>query len=118
MKIGWSLTLAAFVGLLVYLYFEYLHIPSQTVTIKTRKNFNVVTFKLPNSSDPEVFGAPFWKARHTLAELTPCSACRVDAVAHEIFFHDWVNNKKQKPFFDKENFDKWVTRICDLKNKK
>lgn len=117
MKVGWAIFLSLLVGFLVWLYMEYCT-PDETVTIKNRKHYDIVTFKLPNSVDTDVFGSKFWEARHKLAELTPCSICRTEAISHEIFFHDLVNLKTGKKVMYPENFDKWVKKICNADEKK
>lgn len=89
--------------------------PLDTISVKSRGKYDIVTFKLPSSHAPDKFGPSYWKARHKLAEMTPCPACREEAVSHEIFFHDWVNNKTDKKLFNKENYDEWVKRICENK---
>ena len=96
---------------------EYFYVPAQTVTIKQRGNLNLVLFRLPANHDPYVFGAPFWEARHALAELTPCPACRIEAVSHEKFFHDYVNIKTDKKIKYKEDFDRWIKEFSKSKYK-
>ena len=115
MKIGWAIFLSLLVGFAVWVYMEYWYLPTQTVTIKTRRDFNVVTLRLPTSGNTEVFGAPFWEARHKLAELTPCSICRNEAISHEKFFHDFVNRKTGKDMKYPDNFNEWVKAICSNK---
>lgn len=99
--------------LLTYLGTEKYNEPTQPVTIKKRKDYDIVTFKLPNSIDAEIFGPEYWRAFHTLSEMIPCSICRNDAVPMFRFVHDVVNKKLKKPLFDKENYDKWVERVCE-----
>lgn len=117
MKIGWVIFISFLVGLAVWAYMEYCYVPSEVVTIKPRQGYNVVLLRLPTSHDPDKFGNDFWKARHKLAELTPCPACRIEAVSHEKFFHDYVNSKTEKTFFDKNNYKMWVKKINDQNNK-
>lgn len=117
MKIGWAISLSLLVGLLVWIYMEYFYLPSQTVTIKRRGNLDVVLLKLPNSHDPNIFGAPFWEARHALAKLTPCPSCRYEAISHEEFFQDWINRKIKKDMKYPDNFNEWVKKICESKKK-
>lgn len=122
MKVTTPIGLLIFIGLILiiatYFITEYLIDPSETVTIKPRRDYDIVTFKLPNSHDPDVFGPSYWKARHKLAEMTPCPGCRMDAVSHEKFFHDWVNKKTGKKIMYQENFDEWVKEICGNKDEK
>lgn len=115
MKIGWVIFISVLVGLLVWLYMEYFYLPNKTVTIKSRDGYNLVLLRLPADHNPDVFGAPFWDARHTLAELTPCPSCRAEAVSHERFFHDYVNKKTEKKIMYQENFDKWIKEFCKPK---
>lgn len=121
MKVTTPIGLLIFIGLILiiatYIITEYWE-PSDTVSIKHRGDYDVIKFKLPNSHDPDVFGPPLWKARHFLAEFTPCSACRIDTVSHEKFYHDWVNKKKGKKIKYNENYDEWVMRICENKTEK
>lgn len=112
---GWLVFFALLLIVATYFIIEYFNEPSEVVTLKPRKNYDIVTFRLPNTSDPDVFGPAYWKARHFMAELTPCPGCRIEAVSHEKFFHDWVNKKTKKDFFDKANYDEWVKKICENK---
>lgn len=115
MRIIGYVAVAIFVLIAFWVYMEYFYIPADTVTIKSRKNYDIVMLRLPNDPNPEVFGAPFWEARHTLAELTPCPTCRLDAVTHEEFFHDWVNKKLKKKMEYPENYVEWINRLCNEK---
>lgn len=115
-KIGWIIFFSLLAGFAVWLFMEYIYLPSKTVTIKTRKNFNLVLLRLPNDHDPDVFGASFWDARHTLAKLTPCPSCRSEAISHEKFFHDYINRKTKKDMKYPDNFNEWVKKICEAKD--
>lgn len=114
-KVGWAIFMSVLVGFLVWLYMEYVYSPSQTITIKSRKDYDILTFRLPNSHDPDVFGRPYWSARHFLAKMTPCPACRNEAMSHEKAFQDYVNIKKGKSFFDEKNFNEWAKKFDKYK---
>jgi len=93
-------------------------IPFKTVSLRKTGNFDIVTLKLPNSVDTNVFGSKYWEARHFLAELIPCSLCRIDAVSHEKFFHDYVNSKTGKNKKYPDNYNDWIKKICNREEKK
>jgi hypothetical protein len=115
--IGWLIAGAFFLIALAYFFTDYFSEPSDTVKVKNKKDYDIVTFKLPNSIDADVFGPEYWKAYHKLTDMIPCSICRKDAVPMMRFVHDIVNKKLKKPIYDKENYDKWIARLCD-KNEK
>lgn len=115
--IGWLIFFGLLLITIGWQLNDWLKIPFQTITLKQRKNFDIVTFKLPNSHDPDVFGSPYWRARHFLAELTPCPACRIEAISHEKFFHDYVNIKTGKKFFNKKNYEDWIKKLNEQKSK-
>lgn len=105
-----------FIGIFAaWVYFHFFYIPSQTVTISPRKRFDVITMALPNDHNPNVFGPKYWEAYHKITENIPCPGCRSKAVPFVSFFHDFVNNDKKKPIYDKENFQKHIDMICKLK---
>jgi len=112
-NIGWLIFFGLVLIFAVHLLTDYFNEPTETVTIKHKKDFDIITLKLPNSHDPDIFGPPTWEARHFLAKWTPCPGCRAEAVSHEIFFHDWVNKKTGKGIKYKGNYDKWVKKICE-----
>lgn len=116
--IGWLVFFGLLLIALGYHIHDWFYVPFKTITVKEKKNFDIITFKLPNSHDPDIFGAPYWKARHFLSEMTPCPSCRKEAVSHEIFFHDFINKKLKKNLYNPENFDKWVEKICNPKTEK
>lgn len=113
--IGWLVFFSLLFIAVGYHIHEWFYVPRKTITLKSKRYFDIVTFKLPNSHDPDVFGSPYWNARHFLDKMTPCPSCRIEAVSHGKFFHDYVNRKLGKKYFDKENFDKWVKKICEEK---
>lgn len=117
-NIGWLILFALLLIAATYLLTDYFNEPSKTITVKPRKDYDIITLKLPNSTDPDVFGSDYWKARHFLANMTPCPSCRAEAVSHEIFFHDIVNAKTGKKLFNQENYDGWIKRLCETKEKK
>lgn len=110
--IGWLLFGAFILILITYFGTEKYNEPTDTVTFKKKKDYDIVTFKLPSTIDATIFGPEYWKAFHTLAEMIPCSICRKDAVPMFRFVHDVVNKKLKKKLHDPENYDKWVERIC------
>lgn len=111
-NVGWIIFFSLLTGFLVWAYGEYFKLPKKTVTIKPRKDYDIITLKLPNSIDTEVFGSKYWEAFHTLADMIPCSLCREDAVKMMVFVHDIVNKKIGHPVFDKQNYDKWIKKLC------
>lgn len=110
-SIGWLIFISLVLIVITYFITQYINEPCKTITIKNRKNYDVVTFKLPNSHNPDIFGPEYWKARHKLAELTPCPACRAEAMSHEVFFHDYVNKKTDKKIQYPDNYAKWQEKI-------
>lgn len=117
MKISsWWLLLAFTVGLAAaYIYYKFFYVPIETFSINTRKNNDLITLSLPNNPVPTVFGPKYWEAYHKLSERIPCPGCRSEAVPFISFFHDVVNQKKGKPIFNKENFNKHIDMISKLK---
>lgn len=112
---SWWLLVMLIIGIAAaYIYFNYIRIPSETVSISKRKNYNVITMALPSEGDTSVWGPKYWQAFHTLAERIPCSLCRDKAVPFIRFFHDVVNKETGKEIFDKENFNEHIDMICKL----
>lgn len=112
---AWWLLPALIIGIAgAYLYLEYAYTPNQTVTIKPRTNYDVITLALPNSKDTAIFGPKYWKALHTITAKIPCSICRDKAVPFMNFFHDVVNHHTDKPIFDKENYNTHIDNISKL----
>lgn len=97
-----------------WIYFRYFYEPASTVTINKRPNNNVVLLKLPNSVDTHVFGPKYWEAFHKLADMVPCGQCRSKAVPFIRFFHDVVNQRTEKPIFDRDNYNKHIDFISSL----
>lgn len=88
-------------------------VPLKTVTVKRKGEFDIVTLKLPNNPNPQVFGSKYWESFHKLAEMVPCPACRSKAVPFMSFFHDVVNKETGKQLYDKKNYDYWINFLCD-----
>lgn len=88
-------------------------IPTKTVTVNRKGEFDIVTLKLPNNPNPQVFGSKYWEAFHKLAQMVPCPACRSKAVPFMSFFHDVVNNQTGKELYDKKNYDYWINFLWD-----
>lgn len=118
MKINISIIYLAIIIIIIIIitYFIYTRInePTKTVSITNGKDYNIVTLRIPNSIEPNIFGPKLWEARHALAELTPCYYCRLDAVSHEQFFHDYVNKKTNKPLLYPDNFNNWIEKIKNI----
>lgn len=74
----------------------------------------VMCLRLPNSSNPEVFGRPYWAAFHKLAADVPCDKCRHFAEKFMIFFHDTVNMKLGKPIYNQQNFNTFTQLFADI----
>ena len=85
-------------------------------TRNENKETEDITFRLPTSVDPEVFGPSYWNAFHTLARKIPCSLCRGEAESFMQFFHDYVNLKLGKPLKYPDNFAYWTERIAQIHN--
>jgi hypothetical protein len=79
-------------------------------------NTEELTFDLPTSVDPSVFGPPYWKAFEKLATSVPCSLCRGDAENFISFMHDYVNLKTKKSLYDKNNFDTMLATVTNLRS--
>lgn len=112
---AWWLLAALSVGILfTIIYLEFIHTPSETFTVNERKDYDIITLKLPRSIETTVFGPKYWEAFHRLTARIPCSECRNKAVPFMIFFHDLVNRGTKKPIFDKENFNKHLEGISKM----
>lgn len=101
------------------IYNRFFSIPDKVVTHQPRKEYNILTFRIPKSLDMAVSGPPIWEAKKALNEFIPCSICRSKAVPLGIFEHDVVNgiiDKKVFPF-DKANWKLWVNKINELDKK-
>lgn len=98
-----------------YLFFKFAYIPSETITVNPRPNQDVMILKLPTSKDPAVFGPKYWESFHKMTENIPCSICRDKAVPFMKFFHDVVNQQTGKDIFYKDNFNKHIDFITNLK---
>ena len=95
------------VAIIVFLVIIYLQNQKQKTT-------KTLTFELPRSSDPAVFGSAYWNAFHTIANNIPCGVCKGFGQRFVIFFHDMVNLKLGKTIYDKENFDYFTDLIARI----
>lgn len=114
------LLLAFIVGIsIAYIYIQFIRVPSETVSVSKRKNFDIMTFTLPNSIEDDVFGPKYWEAYNTLDKNIPCTICRNKAIPLGTFRHDIVNGIIEKPIFpfDKANWKYWVNKINELDKK-
>lgn len=116
--IGWLLFFGVLLIAIGYHLNEYLYVPSKTFTVRKDRNFDIITLKLPNDVDPQVFGSKYWEAFHKLAEMIPCAGCRSNAVPFMRFFHDIVNKETGKKLYDKANYDRWIKELCQANSKK
>lgn len=116
MKISiWWMLLAATIGIAAaVIYFKYFYTPDETISIRPRMSYDIVTLTLPKDSNPAVFGPKYWQSFHRLSENIPCPSCQEKAVPFMKFFHDLVNFKTQKPIFDKDNFNKHIDIISKI----
>lgn len=121
MKISaWWLLLALTIGLAIaFIYFKLFYTPDQTITRAKRKQYNIITFKIPNSRDMDIAGPAIWDAKKALNEIIPCGICRNKAIPLGIFEHDVVNGIIGKSIFpfDKTNWKLWVNKINELDKK-
>lgn len=116
-SVWWLIALFAAGVAAAAIYFGVFYIPASTITHRKRKDYDVVTFKLPNSKDTGVFGPRQWEARHFLDQLIPCSACREHAIPLGVFVHDIVNLSTGKQLFNKENWKEHVRLVNELNAK-
>ncbi len=116
MKISaWWILAAVVITLAAVLIFnKFFYIPSETVNISSRRNYDVITLALPKETDPSVFGPKYWESFHKITENIPCPDCRSKAVPFMKFFHDVVNKKTGKPIFDRDNFNNHLDMICKM----
>lgn len=119
MKISawWLIPITVVVVIAAWLFFRFVYEPSETITVHKRKEHDLVTLKLPNTDRAEVFGPKYWEAFHSLAGMIPCSICRDKAVPLEVFKHDVVNLKLDKPVYDRANWKKHVALVNELDKK-
>lgn len=113
-NIGWLIFFGLVLIAIVHFLSEYIHQPAETVTVKHKKDFDIVTLKLPNTHDTRIFGPEYWKAFHKLSEMIPCPKCQVKAVAFMKFFHDVVNKDTGKRIMYQQNYDRWIKKLCDI----
>lgn len=115
---AWWLLLVLVIAIIaVAIYFNLFYIPLSTITHRKRKHYDIVTFKLPNSVDPKVFGPRQWEARHYLDSIIPCSSCRSHAMPLGVFVHDILNLSTDQRVFNKENWQEHITLINKLHQK-
>lgn len=109
--IGYVVLISILVAIAVWAFLEYAYVPSKTVSVTHRRKYDIVTLRLPNSHDPDIFGPSYWKSFHALAEMVPCPACRYKAVPFMKFFHDIVNSNTGKKIYDSKNYNYWLEYI-------
>ena len=119
MKINWILGLFFLVVIiLIIIHFNNKKdIPSDIISksISPDGEEKILTYRLPTSMDTDVFGPKFWAAYHNLSEELPCSICRNEWTSFMIFAHDYKNYSLKKKIYNQDNFDKWLTKLCDIK---
>lgn len=113
-NVGWVVFFSLLAGAIVWAYREYLWLPLKTVTIDKRRNYDLMTLKLPNSMDTEVFGKKYWESLHAIAGNIPCSMCRNDAMPMMVFMHDLVNFKLKKDIYSEKNFKRWIDKVSEI----
>lgn len=113
----WLLAAFAVAVIGTALFFAFIYIPVQDITHRKSKNYDIVTFKLPNSGNTAVFGPRQWAARHYLDNIIPCSICREHAIPLGIFNHDIVNLSIDKPVFNRANWKEHVKIVNELDKK-
>lgn len=114
---AWWILFAVIITIIAAAVFFNFYIPARTITHRKSKKYDIVTFKLPNSKDTDVFGPPHWQARHYLDSIIPCSTCRSHAIPLGSFMHDIVNLSIDKDVFNKENWNQHVKLINELNQK-
>lgn len=77
-----------------------------------------VCYNLPTEGSPEDWGRYYWEAIHNIADRIPCSSCREEGSELFSFIHDFINEKTKKPLFDPENYQKWLNKFCEIKEKR
>lgn len=81
---------------------------------RNKQNKDVVSYSLPRTPDPSVFGPKYWFALHDITGRIPCGYCRGFAEKFMVFMHDTVNKKLSKPLYDQENFNKFLIAYSSL----
>lgn len=71
-------------------------------------------FYLPSDKDPDVWGAHYWNAFHSIAEKVPCPSCKAEAVPLMVFVHDLINLKLGKKLNDVQNFNNHISTISKI----
>lgn len=109
---GYKITIGILVLIIIALI--YIHFRDRSVKKEEVKGWETLSFKVPTTVDPTVFGKYYWNAFHTLADKIPCGGCRGFAEKFMIYFHDLVNVKVGHPIFDRPNYDYFNDSICKL----
>ncbi len=121
MKISaWWLLAVLIIGLsAAFVFLKFFYVPAEVVTKYKRKNYNLLTFRIPNSLDMDISGPAIWEAKKALNESIPCSICRNKAIPLGSFEHDIVNGMIDKKIFpfDKANWKLWVNKVNELDKK-
>lgn len=76
----------------------------------------ILTYRVPTTMDSDYY-SPYWASLHNICEEIPCSICRNDAKERMIFFHDSINAKLKRPIFNMSLWKKYLTEMCELKDK-
>lgn len=118
-SIYWLIPVIIIAAFATYLFIQYVYIPSETVSVTKRKNYDVITATLPNSRDMDITGPKYWELYHFLDKNIPCYTCRKKAIPLGIFRHDIVNGMNDKKIFpfDKSNWKLWVDKVNELDKK-
>lgn len=114
---AWFILLAFVIGIAAaYIYFNYIRIPDELITVRKTRDKDIITMTLPSTGN---WGPKWWEAKKFMNDNLPCSICSVKAVPFGSFEHDVVNGMTEKPNFpfDKENWKFWVKKINDLDKK-
>lgn len=116
--LGWGIVALLIILIIIYYYSQkQKEVGAKRVSkvISEDGQDKILTYRLPTDMDTEVFGPHYWAALHNLVENIPCSICRNDAIGLMRGMHDVVNVKLDKPVYDKENFDKFLAHVCEIK---
>lgn len=115
----WIIPVLVISILAAWLFFKFVYEPSETVSISKRKYNDIITFKLPNSIEADVFGPKWWEAYNFLDKNIPCSICRDKAIPLGTFRHDIVSGMIEKRGFpyDRANWKLWVNKVNELDKK-
>ena len=83
----------------------------ELIKIKKTDDYDIITMKLPNSPDPSIFGSAYWNAFHRLSGMIPMQSAREEGQSLIKFIHDIKNKSLEKGFYDKENYDFWISYL-------